>query len=98
MIDDTMRRERPYLSGNEAPRRYSDIKAECAEIDPDQRRRAHIMTEIDRLETEARAAGHPADRERIQLEAEELRTGLYHAGTTPRRLIANTGGRLIVTR
>jgi hypothetical protein len=51
------------------PRKFSEVKAERAEIDPKLAHRLKIMFEIDRLEREARG---------LQCQAEELRCSLYH--------------------
>lgn len=56
-------RDRPFLDGSEAPRRYSDVRAE----NPAFQRRMAIMQDIADLE----ARGE-------QDEAEEMRDALYH--------------------
>jgi hypothetical protein len=64
------------------PRKYSDVKAERAEHDPERRRRIQVIDEIKRLESMAQATGDKS----IQCEAEELRTMLYHDYFVPEKM------------
>lgn len=67
-------RVRPYPSGGEPPRLYSEVLAERRGTDPTPR----ILEEIEALEAEAAAVADPAERKRLQCEAEEMRCQLAH--------------------
>lgn len=69
-------RDRPFISGAEAPRKYSDIRAERAMLDPIEDGRAGVRDQIDRLEGEARVETDPIEAKRLQCEAEALRCAL----------------------
>lgn len=84
--------DRPYITANDSPRRFSDVKGESAEHDL----RARQLAEMARLEAEAVVAD-PAERQRLQCEAEALRIGNDGDGQR-RSTTANLGGRQIATR
>jgi hypothetical protein len=73
-----MSRDHPFLSGDEKVRPYSDISFER-----DGQKTARF-DRVKRLEAEASGATDPAERDRIQCEAEELRCGIYHDSAKPR--------------
>lgn len=65
-------RLRPYLSGSEAPRPFSDVLADRGTTDPSQR----VLEEIHQLEREAQACDDLVERNRLQCQAEDLRCAL----------------------
>lgn len=71
-------RMRPFISAGESPRPYSDIRAERGDVDP----RERALREIGEAEILAIAADDPAERKRLQCDAEALREQLYHFGRT----------------
>jgi hypothetical protein len=79
-------RDRPFLSASESPRAFSEIKAERAAGDPEHRRRNLVLDEITLLEAEARVTADPAERNRLQLQAEELRCLVYHQYFVPEEI------------
>jgi hypothetical protein len=76
-------RDRPFLDGSGSPRKFSEIKAERAAGDPEQRRRNLALDEIALLEAEARVSADPNERVLLQLQAEELRCLVYHSYLIP---------------
>ena len=66
-------RTRPFISANESPRPYSETVAERRITDP----REVVLGQIRLLESEAQAADDPAERDRLQCEAEGLRCALH---------------------
>lgn len=66
-------RDRPFISANEPPRPYGDVLAERRQMDPAYQRKKATLAEIGRLEAEAADQQDPAERKRIQCEAEGLR-------------------------
>jgi hypothetical protein len=77
---------RPFLSASESPRPFSEIKAERAAGDPELRRRNLALDEITLLEAEAGVTADPAERERLQLQAEELRCLVHHSYLVPEEI------------
>lgn len=69
-------RARPFIPAGEAPRPFSEIRAERDNLDADRRRIDNTRDEIARLEGEALDAASPAERKRLQCEAEALRAWL----------------------
>lgn len=69
-------RDRPFITAAEAPRKFSEIRAERAQLDPLERSRERILAEIAQFEGEAQATSHPAERAWWQCEAEALRCAL----------------------
>lgn len=69
-------RDRPFLSAADSPRKFSEVRAERARLDPLERGRERVLDEIARLEGEAKAAIDPAEGKRLQCEAEGLRAAL----------------------
>jgi hypothetical protein len=73
-----MARSRPFISGNEPPRPFSEAVLERSGPDPLER----VLGDIARLEGEAAAAECGSERARLQCEAEALRCALHER---PRR-------------
>lgn len=66
-------RDRPFVAANEPPRPFSEVLAERALGDP----RRHALDEIARIEGLALEASDPAERKRLQCDAEDLRAALH---------------------
>jgi hypothetical protein len=69
-----MKRDRPFIQAGDPHRPYSEILAERRITDP----AAVVRGQIALLEAEATAHADPAERKRLQCEAEELRCQLEH--------------------
>lgn len=69
-------RERPFLDGGEAPRRFSEVRDERAALDSHARLRDRVRKDVRDLETRARKAVTADERNRLQCQAEELRCAL----------------------
>jgi hypothetical protein len=69
--EETMR-TRPFLNASEPARPYSELLAERMHDDP----KRNALAQIDDLEAEASEATDPAERKRLQCEAEALRCAL----------------------
>ena len=69
-------RDRPFLSGGDSPRPFSDIRAERDAMDMDKLARDRTLREIEALEAEAAGLTDPSARILRQLDAEALRASL----------------------
>lgn len=69
-------RDRPFITAAESPRKFSEVRAERAQLDPLEQRRDRTLDEIARLEGEAKENPDPAESRRLQCEAEALRCAL----------------------
>lgn len=72
-------RDRPFITAGEAPRPFGDVLAERGGFDATER----VLADIKQLEGAAAEASDPAERKRLQCEAEALRCAL--AERPPRR-------------
>jgi len=75
-----MMRDRPFIPASDKPRPYSEILAERAALDPRRRK----LEEIAEFEGAAADAADPAERKRLQCEAEAMRCDLHETSTTRR--------------
>ena len=75
-------RDRPFLPASEAPRPYSEVRAERDAGDTDGLIRERTLKRIAAIEAEACELVDPAARKRLLCEAEAMRSALYEL---PRR-------------
>jgi|GEM_PF-2996443 len=69
-------RERPFIAASEAPRPFSEIRAERDGSDLDKHTRDRALKQIASLEGEAFETADPAIRKRLLCEAEALRCAI----------------------
>jgi hypothetical protein len=77
-------RDRPFVSGSESPRLYSDIRAERELTDPRLRLKQQVLADVAALESEAAEATTIEERNRLQCKAEALRCALAEQPETRR--------------
>lgn len=71
-------RDRPFVSGGEAPRPYSEVRAERDSLDVSEHEIRDIKRRLELLEHAAKHEEHEGKRRLLRADAEALRDQLYH--------------------